>query len=123
MYPACTRFWKIRNPQPAIFLCGSRQSSPHGVLDHILNFRVNALLAPKQAIKRFTLPHLPATIQQTIDLVRGSALDALHDLGDAVESCRLVERGKDQVNVVRHYHSAMQVEARSISPGAGFQNY
>jgi hypothetical protein len=115
---------QIRNPQPAILPSGFHQPCAHGILNHVINLYANTFLAPQDSIEPFPLPNLPITTQQAIDLMRRSTLDALHDLrGDAIEAVTFVPRSENQMNMIRHYHSSVQIEARSISPCARFKNY
>jgi len=96
------------------------QSCPHGILNPVLNFRVSALLASEDSIKRFALLNLSNALQQVIDLVRGGALDALHYLGDAVEAIAILQRSENQMNMVGHHYCSVQVVVASIAPPARF---
>ena len=67
-------------------------------------------------IKRFRLPDAALAAESFVDLMRRSALDRIHDLGQRIDlhSFFIDPRSENHVNMIRHHHSNPQVELDSV---------
>jgi hypothetical protein len=84
---------------------------PYRVLADIFRLTPGAFVRSQYVVKGFSLPDLASTVQGFIYAMRRGPLYAPKNLSQAKRpTLRIFQRGKNQMDVVRHYHHAMCVQ-------------
>ena len=120
----CERVHKSLRPQPWIVRPSGSQASPNRIGEQVLDLGIQTLRRPQHVIKRLRLPNSPLPPESLVDPMSRCSFDRIHDLGQRADLHSFVvsQRGKDQMNMIRHHHGDAEVELLSIVMQAGFEN-
>ncbi len=118
------RVHKRFRPQPWIVRPSGNQASPNGIIQQVLDLGIQALRRSHDMVNRFRLPQSPLPAESLVDSVSRYSFDRIHDFRQGADFHSVVvgQRGKDQVNMIRHRNRHPKVELLSVVMQAGLDN-